>query len=554
MRKHKSVVAILLAVMMIFTFMPTMAFAQSATGFEAWKFSDDYSQIISKTDENIKYNTEKVWNDAGYVTIKISSAYGDVDPSGFPVVNYYDLAGATFAEDETKDIAQIYDSGFNKNRFNGVKVTRPSDVAKGSSTKDTVYVAFATMSQNCGVWTYAMQAKVDGKDYETSQEDQTVEVSLKQTWTAQPNPAEGQYLINNAPAAVNVTVNGSATSASDAEFYLDAAPSAEERNYGYTSYIDSSAVNATLTKLYDGAEHTVVMNKVKGYGVTYEVFNPTTGKWDKKDPVTVKNVSEEPIQVRATVADTATGKKTKVYTFNVNMAKVYAPTFKFVHQGNKKIPAYDNVEFNAKDWIEVVPYSWSNYPVYNSAVASAVKADEAQWLAFFDDFYEITVTPGKIDPSTADLSFKAKSMTNAERTELVKKHEALLDNYNTNMTGYPYGSSDTAESAVVVTNTDYEVTFTEAITAKTYKGSKTTKKGKLKKNQTIQFTAEAANGATVKYKLVDVNTSKIKIDSTGKVTVKKNLAKGTYKFKVKAYVPNVKDAYEVQNVTIKIKK
>ena len=55
---------------------------------------------------------------------------------------------------------------------------------------------------------------------------------------------------------------------------------------------------------------------------------------------------------------------------------------------------------------------------------------------------------------------------------------------------------------------------------------------------------------------MNVNTSKITINSTtGKVTLKKGLAKGTYKFKVKAYVPGRSDwNYETQSVTIKVKK
>lgn len=69
--------------------------------------------------------------------------------------------------------------------------------------------------------------------------------------------------------------------------------------------------------------------------------------------------------------------------------------------------------------------------------------------------------------------------------------------------------------------------------------------------------AEASNGAAVKYKLINAD-DKIKIDKTsGKITIKKGLAKGTYSIKVKAYVPGMNEfgyAQETQAIKIVIKK
>ncbi|MBQ3412116.1 MAG: cadherin repeat domain-containing protein, partial [Oscillospiraceae bacterium] len=185
----------------------------------------------------------------------------------------------------------------------------------------------------------------------------------------------------------------------------------------------------------------------------------------------------------------------------------------------------------------------------------AVEANQTELMAYFKDYAKFTTTLTKAT-NIETVSFKLNpELTDAQLTALDKKYETLISNMGLGAKGANLGTDTTYVYRSPASN-DTEVVFTKAITSKTYKGSKTTKKGKLKKNQTIQFTAETPNGTAVKYKLVNVNTSKITINSTtGKVTLKKGLAKGTYKFKVKAYIPGAGAlANEVQSVTIKVKK
>jgi hypothetical protein len=78
---------------------------------------------------------------------------------------------------------------------------------------------------------------------------------------------------------------------------------------------------------------------------------------------------------------------------------------------------------------------------------------------------------------------------------------------------------------------------------------------KLKKAKSFQLKATATQG-DVKFVKVG-GTSKLKVSSTGKVTVKKGLKKGTYKIQVKAYVDgnaNFKSAEQTKTIKVKIKK
>ncbi len=111
------------------------------------------------------------------------------------------------------------------------------------------------------------------------------------------------------------------------------------------------------------------------------------------------------------------------------------------------------------------------------------------------------------------------------------------------------------------TGTTLEASYTikKASNTMTAKGKTVTvKKAKVaKKTQTITakkaFTVSKANGK-VSYKKSNGN-KKIKVSSTGKVTVKKGLKKGTYKIKVKIKAAGDANhkASSWKTVTLKIK-
>ena len=88
-----------------------------------------------------------------------------------------------------------------------------------------------------------------------------------------------------------------------------------------------------------------------------------------------------------------------------------------------------------------------------------------------------------------------------------------------------------------------------------------------KKAASFTVTAVSTNGGEVAYKLINA-PAKIKIDkATGQITLAKKLKKGTYKIKVKAYLPKAFKVYngvtgayaetwvsETHDIKIKVKK
>jgi hypothetical protein len=190
----------------------------------------------------------------------------------------------------------------------------------------------------------------------------------------------------------------------------------------------------------------------------------------------------------------------------------------------------------------------------DAANKKAVAANEKELLAYFKDYVVFTTTTKKANPNVDAVTYDVNDeLTAAQKKELKEKYKALVNNFSLAADGASIVGDSTAVYTDA-TSADYEVTFTKAITKKTYKA----KKNKLPKTKSFTVKAEAANGADVAYKLVNVETAKIKIDkTTGKITLKKGLKKGTYKIKVKAYIPGYPadmGAFEFQTITVKIKK
>ena len=183
----------------------------------------------------------------------------------------------------------------------------------------------------------------------------------------------------------------------------------------------------------------------------------------------------------------------------------------------------------------------------NTAAAAAVKADQESLLAYFKSAYDIVETSAdKYDATQRTWTITAK--------EGVEPDETLIANYE----GATLASTVTKNVTVnpadpEVDPTDpkaaSEVEFVNTPTAKSYKV-----KALKKKAKSFTVKAEADNGAVVNYKLINA-PAKIVIDKTsGKITLKKKLAKGTYKIKVKAYVKGNSAVSETHAITIKVKK
>jgi len=590
MKKHKSVVAILLAVMMIFTFMPAMSFAATvvpANDVKTWTSTDTYAQVTDT--EGHKFGTSRVLNSAGYIvataqddTALADKTYeaphwnGETTPA---VAYYYDLDSSKFvygtkALDGTKWTSY---ANFENELLNNVKlqVQEPSytdAMVLNPSKKPDTYPITVNLTKNAdgtlkmtGVnnrtFTFTMTEYDATKA--TQDQDITIEVKENKADNAVNVKALGTADVLGTIAKATVTIKGTPTSVASANYYWD--------NVGGAAFNNG---------LYTGAAHTIVADPVDGYTVSWQVYNATSGKWDPADAVTLTDAGTVDFKAIWTKTSTGVEESPITKTAAIKDVKTYGGelTISWDQSQNevdsKTAPQYTvpGAEYDAMNYVVVqakekkmidgeTSAQTTARLAQNAAVAAAVEANTAELKAYLNDYFTVKETTTKAEANAGKATFQitAKDLSASEKTELTAKYKKLVANFGTALTAT--GVIDTTSKATIVlngdANKDDEVTFTKAITSKTYKGSKTTKKGKLKKNQTIQFKAEAASGKAVTYKLVNVNTSKIKIDkATGKLTLKKGLAKGTYKFIVKAYVPTsgVSMAFETQNVTIKIKK
>ena len=537
--KSKKILTILLSLAIMFTFMPAMAFAETTETTADWTW--DPNMTVATSSAGVKVDLVKTWTAEGYITVTADKTkWGDAPD--VPARYYVDLAGAKLVDDAGNALAASYNSGFDPSaKVTKVLVKVPDGVTVPSTITDAQKTHLFTFDElhtfNNG-WSGSVE--VTPNTYVATKkvtEDQPITVSLKQDWTstAKGTDTEGDGIIKNAPDTASVTVLAAAASADDAAFYFDMVDDTE----GFK--------NGDMTRAYDGAEHTIVMKNVKGYTPYYQVFN-ANGVWEDTKEVKISKVLTAPMKVKVTVKDDATGKKYTEYNLNVNLNKVDAPTFAFVKQFTTTVTyrISENTELKGKDFIVV------DAP---DASAKAAKADEAKWLELFDDYYEITATPGKIDADQIELSFAPKKLSNAEKTALEEKYKELTANYQKFDTQKTYTKTVTGQLVQIVRSNDYEVTFTKA-SGKTIHVKKAKK---TKKAVKFSVAAEAANGATVKYVKKSGN-AKISIDSaTGEITVKKGLKKGTYKVKIKAYVPGHQDVadgngYAFATIKVKVKK
>jgi hypothetical protein len=580
--KHKKLLAILLSLAIMVTFMPMMAFAAVAA---APSWTDGYKTV---TYDGNTFQTEHAFDSASaMVTVtalpiqpsSIGASDGVAVPAEVTNKYYYDLTGATL----------VYQSGSEWKALDGTKwaskdvldaATIGIAVVEQSYMKDydkhvkandgKPVVVVKNFGSIGSLW---KASKVEeGYDATKAEKDQSVKVSAKLECTASGGESQvtgdaGKEDLWGSVAPATVTVVGKAMTVADAGFYFDSEGNGTAVKDG-----------GKLEGFYDGSAHTVVADTVPGWTVSYAVFG-TNGKYNAVNSVSITDVLKDgsEIKVRATFKDNKNkaADVNKFFTVNLKAPAWTSTTTTAAVTFNKELSEKDDTnvyrvggsEYNTADYVAVYPVTKeipANSPTakadraQNAAIEKAVAANADQIKAWFNDYYFVKEKTYKSSPNYIVLKFASKDLTDltdAEKKALEEKYAQLILNIGTPSVS---GSADLFinQDAIV----DVEVEFTKAPTTVTYKGSKTTKKGKLKKNQTITVEAVANNGAPVYYKLQDANTSKIKIDKkTGKITVKKGLTKGTYKFKVKAYVPyseayNYYDAYEIQNITVKVKK
>ena len=563
--KSKKILTILLSLAIMFTFMPTLAFAANV-GTGTWNYPDYTTVSVSSGGTTTTYsNVKKTWTDStGLVTAALDwTSYSTPGPAQSK--DYYDLNSSVikaydvYTYDNFTSAFPV-DTDGNYNMTGAALIFSKPSYVTGTNT--------ATHEENSFSGWGSVAVTATGFD-PTSYEDQTVTLTAKVT----PAGANGTQKAANRERFVGtvptktITVQKKAAAATQIIVAVDEIKAGVTSNYAFSN----GAAAATAPKVdYTGAAHKLVANSVPGFTVSYKQFNPTTNAYEDVDAISGTDAGVYEGTVIVKNATTGASVYNSPVSFEITKTAVASVlNFGFAATTNSAAEYYvEGADYDAYEWVEI----WTATGATKEQKA-AIAANKADIMAVFKAVTKVTAKADKNDPNKFTVGIEDNDLVagDAEVKALNKTYKQLLANLGFSsvtdlrraLTGEGLTSnSDHYASATVHTNyvkpdDDYEVTFTKAITSKTYKGKYTTKKGKLKKNQTIQFTAETTlTGATIAYKLVNASTSKIKINkSTGKVTLKKGLGKGTYKFKVKAYVPGFSEkASEVQTVTIKVKK
>ena len=544
MRKHKSVVAILLAVMMIFTFMPTMAFAGSTAG--TWDAT--YSYFTPTGGSAIAATKVGPASETGVVTA--NAKFGDVDET----VYYVDLKDAKVVQsDGTAFGANVSVADYNA-------LIDSKDV----SVKAKVGSAFATGYGVTG-WKFTVSGTKIAEDFVGSQ-DVTLAVAKETTTSGDVKVGDAALpaLLNAESLELKLHVIGSSTVVSPDKnhLYFDAEGKKQVPNASAVSYI--------------GEEQTLYIKDATNYNESYEKFNTSTAGWDAVPTITVNEVKEY-------------GKFRGVYTNKTNATDVqytnsfvvkvvsdfgHTPTITFDadvdgYLDAAKTQGYFAVDslasYNPVDFVKVVPYESASRS--RMAISEAItKANEAELMNYFADFYTIEKTDKKAEPGVEKLTFKTKytynswnKLTSAEKEAYTKKYEQLFANLGVSFDYDAFVDTSAvtyAKETTIVNDKDDDISF-EGQTKFVYSGKKTTKKGVLKSKKTITVKAAADSGNAITYVATKTAAGKIVVSKAGKITVKKGLKKGTYKVTVKAKTAagnGYKAAKEKQTYTIVIKK
>lgn len=576
MKKHKSVVAILLAVMMIFTFMPTMAFATGQQSATSW--ADKVETMTDKDGDSFK--TVRTFDANGLIeavgqnnksvvpeTVAPSDGvfFTDFDSSMLTFNGGTKLDGTTWKQAsfgtralELTLVEPDYANGYNAKN----PKTKSYPLTKGATDPDTGVTKWTATINN---W----EITVEESKYEAGLEtDQTVTYSVTKKAGSEVKGTKTAPDSFGKTADAKVTVKGENKTPTTAKVYLDAAN--EDIYAGYTG--------GSLVGFYDGEAHTVVTDAVPGYAISYEIYDASAGKYVPATSVSITDVQETGKEVvfKVVYTDNKTSAQSKTQDIKLNLIPAQGAYvgFKLIDAEDGWVYSVAGSDYKATDYIVVEPMNLKPYSttdktramqqLIDAACAKAVAKNEAEIMKYFNELYDVTETVSKYNPDLIELEIVAKDLTVNEQTAIAKKYGALTRNISQIKPGEaaPYSLVD--DDAEIFLNGkdphDYTVEFTKAVDKKVFKGKKFIKKGKLKKNGTIALKAECANGYSVKYKLSNANSKIVINKKTGKITCKKGLAKGTYKVTVTAYVPQFTDSplaritSETQTVVIKVNK
>ena len=551
---RKKLFAVIMSVMMMVTFMPTMAFAASEA-----KWADDNSYYQDDTGNKYK-NVQKFinvtkdddgeynWTD-GQVWIAAFNNNDDVKATKFLG---YDLSTAFASELKVsegatpvvwKEARKQFEAGELSTYFGTesmVNVTKvsfnmPSDVAKikvGDAFKKaegkTVNAKEVKVTELKGgddgetnfTGTVSFKSTTPNYNPDKKYEDQEFTLYLNPYFS---NADTGKYFYGDTQERKIVVLKN------------DSKKAAELTTADYE--FDGKVI--TYKPYYNGGEHKLVQKEYAGVTSTYKMLNEKTGKYeDVEGDVVLKNAGT--YHIIAKVANASDSKDTNTIYFDLTIQKADKAYVIFKRNGNESVTNVAG-KFDATKYLTVTCNTPNTSDDKYKATKKAVVKDEKEILKYFNEVYDIELVDKGDGYQTATA--EKKDLTQGEMKAIEDKYADLIGNYDS-----------IEEEAVTTFKVIDNITFTKAPLKKTYNA----KKGKLPKNKTFYVKAKAASGATLVYK-IKKGAGKITVNAnTGKVTVKKGLKKGTYNVTVKAIILDTfgwgdEEIYDSYSLKIKVK-
>jgi len=569
--KIKKLLAVVLSTAIMLTFMPMMAFADATPEAKAKaSFNETYTKVSmagyvdTVTGEEVpaySYNTVRYYDNATGAIVVTPDPATDVDwPVPQVSTSYYDLGVAEFADANDKTLKAEYAFGkYAMGSFQFVKLNVPAYVANKTAAAGGYEVAAAQFAPLTGLKANWTGKAVGDEEFKANERvEQSFTISLEGTYNSQVQD-DGVALVGTIPAKA-VKVNApSADPAQDAQYFFD------NKDAGTTG-TGASKTNP-MAVYYDGEAHTFTASAVDGWTASYSVFDAQTGKWNPTT-VTLSEIQKDPTYVKVdwTKAGATAPDNTKARYFYVNLKAAGDFVVGFIpgEEGfNGIVYSVPGSDYDAASYIDASGYvtyrkgmtdeQKAAAKLLDAATEKAVAKNKAALIAWFNELYEIKATVSKSNPNAVDLEIDTKDLTSKERTAIAEKYAATLACFD----GFNIDPDEATVALNGVDLSDYEIEFTQAPAKKVIK----TKKSKTTKNVSIAIKAECKNGTVVKYKLINAPKKNITIDpNTGKITVKKGTPKGTYSFKIKAYIPGSYNYFdrtsvsEIQSIKVVVKK
>ena len=460
MKKHKNIAAILLAVMMIFTMMPSMVFATGQQSATSWA-----EKVATMTDKDgDTFNTTRTFDEGLIEAVGQNNKTvvpETVAPSDGIFFTDFDSSMLTFNNGVKLDGTTWKQAQFGTHSLE-LTLTQP-DYTEGYDAKNPQKVILGLTKvktdETTGVteWSRVVNGwtvRVEESQYEAGLEaDQTVTFMVSVAPVSEVKGTEAAPDAFGKPANATVTVKGENKVPETAKIYLDAVGGVECTGTGLAG--------GTLTGLYDGDTHTVVTDMFPGYTASYEIYNPQTGEWAVAPSVSIADVQENPIRFRVVYyTNDNVPTRTNDIILNLTAAKGALVGFKLLNAEDGWTYRVEGREYKATDYISVEPMNSMPYSIddtlraeaqaKDAACAKAVAKNEAEIMNYFNELYDVIESVSKDNPDLVNLSIVPKDLTVNEKNVIAMKYRVLTRNFGLVEPGKGLAYSEINDEAQII--------------------------------------------------------------------------------------------------------